>query len=206
MSISPGNLYIISAPSGAGKTSLVNALLAALPDVSASISHTTRPQRPGESEGVNYHFVTAAVFDRMVAAGDFLESAEVFGNCYGTSQRWVQDTLAAGRDVVLEIDWQGGRQVRRLMPAAISIFILPPSRAALEQRLTRRGQDDAAVIARRMAQAVEEMSHYVEADYLVVNDVFETALLELRSIVVAGRQRLASQQLRHRELLTELLS
>lgn len=206
MSVSPGNLYIISAPSGAGKTSLVDALLPTLPHVQVSISHTTRTQRPGESDGVNYHFVSAETFQRMVADNAFLEHAEVFGNHYGTSEQWVRDTLAGGRDVVLEIDWQGAQQIRRLMPEALSIFILPPSRATLEQRLTRRGQDDANVIAQRMAQAVSEMSHYVEADYLVVNDDFNTALEELRSILIAGRQRLARQVLRHQALLAELLS
>lgn len=206
MSSSPGNLYIISAPSGAGKTSLVNALLERLPDVSVSISHTTRPQRPGECDGVNYHFVSAEEFRRMVGEGDFLECAEVFGNHYGTSQRWVRETLARGQDVVLEIDWQGARQVRHLMPDAISVFVLPPSRAALQQRLTQRGQDGPEVIGRRMAQATEEMSHYLEADYLVVNDVFETALAELHAILLAGRLRLPRQQLRHQRLLADLLS
>lgn len=206
MSITPGNLYIVSAPSGAGKTSLVNALLPTRADVSVSVSHTTRPRRPGEEDGVNYHFVDADTFAQMLAEGVFLESAEVFGNHYGTSQRWVQSTLMTGRDVILEIDWQGARQVRRLMPEAISIFILPPSRAELERRLTGRGQDDASVIARRMAQAVSEISHYAEADYVVVNDVFDTALLQLQSILLAGRLRLAKQELRQQGLLTELLS
>jgi guanylate kinase len=206
MAISPGNLYIISAPSGAGKTSLVNALLTSLTDVRVSVSHTTRAQRPGEQDGVNYHFVSAATFRQMTDDAAFLESAEVFGNFYGTSQRWVQETLATGCDVVLEIDWQGGRQVRRLMPDATTIFILPPSRAALEQRLTQRGQDGPAVIAQRMAQAVSEMSHYAEADYIIINDVFETALAELRAILVAGRLRLSRQQVRQQHLLTELLS
>ena len=206
MSVSPGNLYIISAPSGAGKTSLVNALLPTLPNVQVSVSHTTRPQRPGEVDGVNYHFVARDTFLGMVENNAFLEHAEVFGNHYGTSQQWVNETLARGIDVVLEIDWQGAQQIRRLMPEALSIFILPPSRSTLEQRLTQRGQDDATIIAARMAQAVSEMSHYVEADYLVVNDSFETALQELRSILIAGRLRLAKQTLRHQALLADLLS
>lgn len=206
MTTSPGNLYIVSAPSGAGKTSLVNALLPTLPSVKVSISHTTRAQRPGECDGVNYHFVGQETFQRMIGEGAFLEYAEVFGNFYGTSQQWVRKTLATGCDVILEIDWQGAQQIRRLMPEALSIFILPPSRAALEQRLTQRGQDDADVIARRMAQAISEMSHYVEADYVVVNDVFETALEDLRSILIAGRLRLSRQSVRHQALLTELLS
>lgn len=202
----PGNLFTISAPSGAGKTSLVNALLPALDGVQVSVSHTTRAQRPGEIDGVNYHFVAMSEFQRMLEHGDFLESAEVFGNRYGTSQRWVKDTLAAGTDVILEIDWQGAQQVRRLMPETLSIFILPPSRTALEQRLTQRGQDSATVIQKRMSAAIDEMSHYPEADYLVVNDDFETALQELRAIFVAQRLRLPRQQTRQAALLGELLS
>jgi guanylate kinase len=205
MSIGPGCLYIISAPSGAGKTSLVNALVRELADVRVSVSHTTRPPRAGEQEGVNYHFVSAGQFNQMLGEGAFLESAEVFGNHYGTSQHWVRETLAGGTDVILEIDWQGGRQVRRLQPDATTIFILPPSRAALEERLTKRGQDGPDVIARRMAQAVAEMSHYGEADYLVVNDDFATALAELRAILIAQRQRLPRQQQQRQALLTELL-
>jgi guanylate kinase len=142
----------------------------------------------------------------MIERGEFLESALVFDNRYGTSQRWVEDTLATGTDVILEIDWQGAQQVRHLLPETISIFILPPSRVALEQRLTGRGQDDAAVIARRMAAAVDEMTHYAEADFLVINDDFDTALEELRAILLAGRVRLDKQQQRHTQLLTELLS
>lgn len=206
MSIGPGCLYIVSAPSGAGKTSLVNALVQNLDGVRVSVSHTTRPPRAGEQEGVNYHFVSTAEFERMLGESAFLESAEVFGNRYGTSQHWVEQTLAAGTDVILEIDWQGGRQVRKLMPEATTIFILPPSRAALEERLTRRGQDDAAVIAGRMAQAVAEMSHYGEADFLVINDDFATALAELRAILIAQRLRLSRQALRHQPLLADLLA
>ncbi len=201
----PGNLFIVSAPSGAGKTSLVNALLERLDGVRVSVSHTTRPQRPGEVDGVNYHFIDRAGFERMRDAGDFLESAEVFGNLYGTSQRWVEQTLAAGTDVILEIDWQGGQQVRRLLPAAISVFILPPGRDALEQRLRGRGQDAPEVIARRLAEAVGEMSHYAEADFLVVNDRFDTALAELCAIVTSARLRLSRQSLRHAGLIGQLL-
>ena len=202
----PGNLFVISAPSGAGKTSLVNALLQRVSGVKVSVSHTTRAQRPGEVDGVNYHFVAREEFQQLADAGDFLESAEVFGNCYGTSQRWVEQTLATGLDVVLEIDWQGAQQVRHLLPSAISISILPPSRAALEHRLTGRGQDGPEVIARRMAEAVSEMSHYGEADFLVVNDDFEAALDELCAIVTASRLRLVAQQVRHAELLANLLA
>jgi guanylate kinase len=202
----PGNLFIVSAPSGAGKTSLVNALLARMSGVQVSVSHTTRAQRPGEKDGVNYHFVAREQFQQLLDAGDFLESAEVFGNCYGTSQRWVRDTLATGVDVILEIDWQGAQQVRRLIPEAISVFVLPPSKATLEQRLTGRGQDDPQVIAGRMAEAVDEMSHFADADYLVVNDRFETALDEICAIVTAARLRLDSQQRRHGALLQSLFA
>ncbi len=206
MSICPGNLFIVSAPSGAGKTTLVNALLQRMSGVRVSVSHTTRVQRPGEQDGVNYHFVTREQFQQLHDVGDFLESAEVFGNYYGTSQRWVRETLATGVDVVLEIDWQGAQQVRRLLPDAISIFVLPPSRETLEQRLTGRGQDDPQVIAGRMAKAVDEMSHFAEADYLVVNDRFEVALDEICAVVTASRLRLGSQQRRHDDLLSSLLS
>jgi guanylate kinase len=202
----PGNLYIISAPSGAGKTSLVNALIPMLDDLKVSISHTTRTRRPGEVDGVNYHFTTQEQFKRMLDEGAFLESAQVFGNYYGTSQQWVQETLTAGYDVILEIDWQGAQQVRQLMSGATSIFVLPPSRATLLERLTKRGQDPADVIAQRMAAAISEMSHYAEADYLVVNDHFDTALLELRAILVAGRLHVLKQQQRHAQRLAELLS
>lgn len=202
----PGNLYTVSAPSGAGKTSLVNALLPTLEGIKVSVSHTTRAQRPGEIEGVNYHFVDRTEFQRMLEQGDFLESAEVFGNRYGTSQRWVRETLAAGNDVILEIDWQGAQQVRHLLDDTTSIFILPPSRSALLQRLMQRGQDSTDVIQRRMAAAIDEMSHYGEADYIIINDDFETALQELRAILITHRLRLASQQWRHQELLRELLS
>lgn len=206
MSLCPGNLFTISAPSGAGKTSLVNALLPTLADVQVSISHTTRAKRPGEVEGVNYHFVALNEFQRMIEQGDFLESAEVFGNRYGTSQRWVKETLAQGIDVILEIDWQGAEQVRRLMPEAVSIFILPPSRSALEQRLNGRGQDSAAIIEQRMKAAIDEMSHYPEGDYVIVNDDFQTALAELRAIFIAERLCLTRQKVRHANLLRELLS
>lgn len=196
-----GTLYTVSAPSGAGKTSLVNALIARCNQLRVSVSHTTRPQRPGEEDGVNYHFVDESAFLGMLEQAAFLEHARVFGNLYGTSQAWVEEQLAAGIDVILEIDWQGAEQVKRLLPATRAIFILPPSRQALEQRLTGRGQDDPAIIAGRMAQAVEEMSHYIESDFLVVNNDFEQALAELEAIVVC--QRL--QTMRQQEALTDLL-
>lgn len=202
----PGNLFTISAPSGAGKTSLVNALLPTLAGVQVSVSHTTRAKRPGEVDGVNYHFVDMNEFLHMLDHGDFLESAEVFGNRYGTSQSWVKKTLAAGIDVILEIDWQGAQQVRRLLPDTVSVFILPPSRSALLQRLNGRGQDSAVVIQQRMNAAIDEMSHYPEADYVIINDDFQTALSELRSIFVSQRLRLARQQIRYAALLSELLS
>jgi len=196
-----GTLYTVSAPSGAGKTSLVNALVARCEGLRVSVSHTTRPQRPGEQDGVNYHFVDEAAFLGMLEQAAFLEHARVFDNLYGTSQAWVEEQLAAGTDVILEIDWQGAEQVKRLLPATRAIFILPPSRQALEQRLTGRGQDDPAVIARRLAQAVEEMSHYVQSDFLVVNNDFEQALAELEAIVVCQRLRTTRQQ----DVLTDLL-
>lgn len=201
-----GTLFTISAPSGAGKTSLVAALLERCEHLQVSVSHTTRTQRPGETDGVNYHFVTEAAFAEMLEQTEFLEHARVFGNLYGTSQRWVEDQLSRGIDVILEIDWQGAAQVRRLLPATCSIFILPPSRMTLLQRLTARGQDDAAIIESRMAEAVEEMSHYVESDYLVVNDDFELALAQLQAIVTS--QRLATDRQRQRltDLLDDLLS
>jgi len=185
-----GILFIISAPSGAGKTSLVAELLNNMSNIKASISHTTRDRRPGEVDAVNYHFTSREQFVEMIEQGAFLEHAEVFGNFYGTSQQWVADTLAGGEDVILEIDWQGAAQVRKLFPASTSIFILPPSKQALRERLHKRAQDDAEVIEKRVAAATEEMSHYVEADFLVVNDDFDTALQEMISIVRAQHCRL----------------
>ena len=202
--MSRGILYTISAPSGAGKTSLVKALLAQIDNICVSVSHTTRPKRPGEVDGVNYHFVDPAKFEAMLENNAFLESAQVFTNSYGTSRQWVDDTLTNGQDVILEIDWQGAAQIRRLMPETIGIFILPPSLETLRKRLTDRGQDDQAVIDLRMAKAVEEMTHYVEYQYLVINDNFDQAVTALRSIVIAERQRLERQQSAHGALLTRL--
>ncbi len=201
-----GILFIVSAPSGAGKTSLVKALVAADLSVVVSVSHTTRPPRPGEVDGLNYHFVDAATFHAMVAEGTFLEHAQVFGNYYGTSRHAVEAELAAGHDVVLEIDWQGAAQIRRQLPESISIFILPPSRAVLRERLTGRGQDDPAVIERRLAEAAGEMSHYPEADYLVINDQFATALEDLKAIVRANRLTQLRQQQAQAGLLGKLLT
>ena len=203
---SQGTLYTISAPSGAGKTSLVAELLKRTPRLGVSVSHTTRPMRPGEVNGVNYHFVSHAEFEKMLESSAFLEHAQVFDNFYGTSQQWVESQLAAGEDVILEIDWQGAQQVRRLMPDTVAIFIMPPSKEALNERLTGRGQDDSAVIQRRMDAAVAEMSHYVESDFVVINDDFDTALADLEAIVRSHRLSLANQQLRHQALLSALLS
>ena len=206
MTLPLGCLYILSAPSGAGKTSLVAALLERIEDLEVSVSHTTRNPRPGEKDGVNYHFVSQEEFQTLVDQGAFFESAEVFGNFYGTAQKSVEERLAAGKDVILEIDWQGAQQVRKQMPQALSVFILPPSQAALKQRLTQRGQDAAEVIAGRMQQARSEMSHYPEYDYLVVNDDFEQAVKELEAIFISNRLSLARQQQAHKNLLLSLLS
>lgn len=206
MSASTGTLYIVSAPSGAGKTSLVKALLDAQPQVRVSVSHTTRPMRPGEVDGVNYHFVSREEFVERLEHGEFLEHAEVFGNLYGTSQRWLEQTLSEGYDLILEIDWQGAQQVRRVMPQAKSIFILPPTQEALRQRLTNRGQDSDDVIEKRMREAVSEMTHYVEYDYLVINDDFAHALIDLQAIFRANQLLQTAQQKRFRGLLEELLA
>ena len=205
MSASSGTLYIVSAPSGAGKTSLVKALIDSMPQVRVSVSHTTRSIRPGEVNGVNYHFVDHDHFRAMLGENAFLEHAEVFGNFYGTSQQWVEQTLAEGYDLILEIDWQGAQQVRRLLPDARSIFILPPTQQALRQRLTNRGQDSDDVIERRMREAVSEMSHYVEYDYLVINDDFAHALEDLKAVFRANQLRQRRQQQRHVTLLEALL-
>jgi guanylate kinase len=191
-----GLLFVVSAPSGAGKTSLIKALLARDAELSLSISCTTRTQRAGESDGVHYHFLDHATFRHAVDAEEFLEYAEVFGNYYGTRASDVRACLAAGRDVVLEIDWQGAQQVRQRLPTAVGIFVAPPSVAELERRLRGRGTDDVAVIARRMAQAHSDLMHYSEYQYVVVNDDFETAVTELVAIVTAERLRLVRQQLR----------
>ncbi|MDR5866488.1 guanylate kinase [Halomonas koreensis] len=201
-----GTLFIVSAPSGAGKTSLVRELIESLDGIQVSVSHTTRPRREGEVDGVNYHFVDVAAFEAMIARGDFFEHARVFDNYYGTSRRAVEDLLAAGQDVILEIDWQGARQAREQLPEAVSIFILPPSREELERRLAGRGTDEHAVVASRMREAVSEMSHFDEYDYLVINDDFTTALRELQSLVIARRLSGERMRERHGPLLAALLS
>ena len=200
-----GTLYIVAAPSGAGKSSLVNAVLAKEPGIALSISFTSRAPRPGERHAQHYHFVSRDEFERMVAAGDFFEHALVHGDYKGTARQSVAPQLEAGKDVLLEIDWQGARQVREKMPDAISVFILPPSRDALETRMRNRGQDSEAVIAQRLAAAREEMSHYAEFDFVIVNEHFDAAAAELRSIFVAHRLRRQAQQQRHAALIRHLL-
>jgi guanylate kinase len=201
-----GRLFVIAAPSGAGKTSLVKALLARLPQLKLSVSHTTRTRRPTETEGREYHFVTPAQFEALTARGEFLEHARVFDNLYGTSRAYVEGQLRSGHDVMLEIDWQGAQQVRRAMPQCVSIFILPPSRAALAERLARRATDTPAVISRRLRDAVADMSHYREFDYVVVNDDFERALSELGDIVAGRGEALRSDRVQLAGLLDELLA
>lgn len=201
-----GNIFIVSAPSGAGKTSLVRALLEADLRVKLSVSYTTRAPRPGEVEGQHYHFVDLNAFMQLLNRGDFLESAEVYGNHYGTSQRWIENQVALGLDILLEIDWQGAAQVRKLMPQAISIFVLPPSIEALQARLTGRGQDAAAVIATRVAAAREDMSHFGEFDYVIINDDFALAAADLQAIVKASRLPLAKQVQRNGALIANLLA
>lgn len=200
-----GTLYIISAPSGAGKTTLVQALLANMGNVVASVSHTTRAMRKGEVDGVDYHFIAQAEFEALIKQSVFLEYARVFDNYYGTSQQHIQEQLALGKDVILEIDWQGARQIRDLMPACRSIFVLPPSIKDLRQRLDKRGQDEAAVIERRMQEAVREMSHYNEFDYIVINDDFERAREQLAAIFISNRTLKEYQQEKNADLLAALL-
>jgi len=197
-----GNLFIVSAPSGAGKTSLVNALLSCNRQINLSVSYTTRQPRPGEVNGKDYHFVSRETFLSMAKNGDFLESAEVYGNLYGTSQSWIETETAKGRDILLEIDWQGAAQVRGKFPDCISIFILPPSLQALEDRLQGRKQDSAEVIARRIASAKEDIAHVAEFDYVIINDKLDEALQQLNAVTVAAglrrdRQLVCQQNLIH---------
>ena len=205
-----GQLFTVSAPSGAGKTSLVDALLVADQRLKVSVSHTTRPMRPGEEDGINYHFVDASTFAQMVNDGRFLEHATVFGNAYGTSKDWVDRQLSLGTDVILEIDWQGAQQTHQwlateLGESGVGIFILPPSMAALQARLTGRGQDDEAVIAGRMAAAVDEIRHYHQADYIIINDDFDTALSDLQAVIQAQRLSRSQQQRQYKDLLAALI-
>lgn len=202
-----GTLYIVSAPSGAGKSSLIKALLAEKRDWNAqvSISHTTRKPRVGEVDGEHYHFVDVETFKNLIAENAFFEWAEVFGNYYGTSRVAIEEALQQGTDVMLDIDWQGARQVREMMPKAKGIFILPPSRKELEARLNKRGQDSEEIIAKRMAEAQSEMSHYDEYDYLIVNDDFEVATQEFSAIVKSLRNEQAKQSIKYRITINELL-
>jgi guanylate kinase len=204
--VTRGTLFIVAAPSGAGKSSLVNACLARDPNIRLSVSFTSRAPRPGERHAEHYHFVEAAEFERMVAAGDFFEHARVHGDWKGTARQSVEPQLAAGRDVLLEIDWQGALQVREQVPDAVSVFILPPSRQALEQRMRSRGQDSEAVIQQRLAAAREEMSHYDEFDYVIVNEHFDTAVDEMCAIFTASRLRREAQAQRHAGLIGTLLA
>ena len=199
-----GNLFILSAPSGAGKTSLVSALLKNNKKIALSISYTTRAPRPGEADGKDYHFVSREKFLQMAKHGDFMESAEVYGNLYGTSQSWIEKELASGCDILLEIDWQGAEQVRRLMPHAVSVFILPPSLAALEKRLHGRGQDNAEVIAHRLQAAQEDISHVAEFDYVIINDKLDEALRQLEAVIIAVGLHRDNQLSRHATLINQL--
>ncbi|MFA6920929.1 MAG: guanylate kinase [Gallionella sp.] len=199
-----GSLFVISAPSGAGKTSLVHALLANNRQIDLSVSYTTRPPREGEQDGVAYHFVSREAFIDMAGRGEFLESAEVYGNFYGTSQSWISQEMAKDRDILLEIDWQGAAQVRRLFPECVSIFILPPSLEALEQRLNGRGTDSVEVISRRMAAVREDVAHVAEFDYVIINDNLNEALGEFNAVVLAARLRGTKQLSRHQTLINQL--
>jgi len=199
-----GNLFIISAPSGAGKTSLVQALLNINPQIDMSVSYTTRDPRPGEHDGKDYHFVSRETFLAMAKRGEFLESAEVYGNLYGTSQTWISHENTRGRDILLEIDWQGAAEIRRMYPGCVSVFILPPSKQALEDRLRKRGKDNDAVIAKRMASVREEVAHIAEFDYVIINDNLNEALRELNAVVLSAKLRRERQLARHQDLINQL--
>jgi guanylate kinase len=201
-----GKLFIISAPSGAGKTSLVKHLVAHTQNLMVSISHTTRPMRPGEINGQDYFFVSDDVFAAMLAEHAFLESAQVYDNFYGTAQQNVEETLKNGQDVILEIDWQGAQQVKKMLPESVAIFIFPPSIGVLQQRLLARGQDSSEVIARRMRDAITEMRHYQEFDYLIVNDDFQQAFFEIQSIITTYRLTQQRQQQKLQNLLANLFT
>ncbi len=199
-----GNLFVVSAPSGAGKTSLVNALLGINKRIDLSVSYTSRPARPGEVDGKDYHFVTRDAFLAMTKHGDFVESAEVYGNLYGTSQSWISKEIHDGRDILLEIDWQGATQVRKQFPGCFTIFILPPSLQALATRLQGRKQDSAEVIANRLHAAQEDIAHVAEFDYVIINDILDDALQQLNAIVVAAGLRRDRQLARQANLINQL--
>ena len=201
-----GTLFIVAAPSGAGKSSIVNACLARDPNICLSISFTSRAPRPGERHAEHYNFIGADEFEAMIRAGDFFEHAQVHGDWKGTARQSVEPQLSAGKDVLLEIDWQGAQQVKRQVPDAVSVFILPPSRAALEERMRKRGQDSEETIARRLANAREEMSHHAEFDYIIVNEVFDAAVDDMCAIFTASRLRRGQQVQRHAGLIATLLA
>lgn len=201
-----GNLFVISSPSGAGKSSLISALLKRHADMKVSVSHTTRAPRPGEEDGVHYHFCQVDEFKSVIAEDGFYEWAEVFGNFYGTSKQAIQDQLNQGIDVFLDIDWQGAQQMREIVPGIITLFILPPSREELENRLNKRGQDSAEVIAKRMQQAQSEMSHYNEYDFVLVNDDFDQTLDEFERIVLAHRSQTSNIESKYSDLIGQLLA
>jgi len=204
--VTKGTLFVISAASGAGKTSLVKSVLQHVSDIEVSVSHTTRAPREGEVDGVDYHFVDKEAFQTMVDDGEFFESATVFGNMYGTSRQHIEEQLLKGKDVILEIDWQGAQQIRQLINDCRTIYVVPPSVAALRERLTSRGQDDESVINQRMQEAISEMSHYVEFDYLIINDDFDEARDNLAAIIKGNRMLHEHQQLKNADLLAKLLS
>ena len=204
MSVPVGNLFVIAAPSGGGKTSLTRALLEREPGIRLSVSYTTRPPRPGEQDGIDYHFVSADRFAALKDGNEFLEHAHVHGNWYATSATWLKSQVSAGQDVLLEIDWQGAAQVRVLIPESVHIFILPPSLESLEERLVRRGQDGAATIARRLIAAREEIRHCVEFNYVIINQEFASAVDDLTAVVRAARVRTAQQLARHQPLIAQL--
>ena len=199
-----GNLFVISAPSGAGKTSLVRALIDSNSQIDLSVSYTTRHPRPGERNGKDYHFVGRDTFLDMAKRGEFVESAEVYGNLYGTSQTWISQEIAKGRDILLEIDWQGAAQIRRLFPECISVFVLPPSLQALEQRLKSRGKDDSDVIARRLAAVRDDVAHVAEFDYVIINDNLKIALRDLNAVVLSATLKCSRQLVRHQALINQL--
>jgi guanylate kinase len=201
-----GNLFVVAAPSGGGKTSIVHALLEREAAIRLSVSYTTRPPRPGEQDGAHYHFVDEPKFMALMGAGEFLEHAHVHGNWYATSSTWLKQQVAAGTDVLLEIDWQGAAQVRGLIPSSVHVFILPPSLAVLRERLENRGQDSSEVIARRLDAAQEEMRHCGEFDYVIINQDFATAVADLAAVVRASRLRAAQQRTRHSALVASLLA
>lgn len=204
MTTLPGNLYVVAAPSGTGKTTLVHAIVESMPGITVSTSHTTRPRRPAEIDGVNYHFISEDEFKKMIDHGDFLEHAVVFNNLYGTSRKWVEETLAKGTDVILEIDWQGAEQIHNLFPESTSIFILPPSREALAERLIKRNQDKHGIIEQRLKDVREATSHIKDFTHVVMNDHFDRALHDLRAIIESGRLERRKQEIKYRDLLEEL--